>query len=123
MLELKRARYNLVHQKVKINEAMKEEICLDLERWRQSRLKLSKNKSLESVNLGDLVMIRRTSKHDAPQFGLVVSLENQGRDGTVQLKTGYRLVTSVGNLIPIGSGAVVGRLASSEDSSGVEHHD
>ena len=41
MLELKRARYNLVHQMVKINEAMKEEICLDLERWRQSWLKLS----------------------------------------------------------------------------------
>ena len=46
MLELKRTRYNLVHQMVKINEAMKEEICLDLEMWRQSRLKLAKNKSL-----------------------------------------------------------------------------
>ena len=94
MLELKRARYNLVHQMVKINEAMKEEICLDLERWRQSRLKLSKNKSLESVNSGDLVMIRCTSKHDPPQFGLVISLENQGRHGMVQLKSGYRLVAS-----------------------------
>ena len=102
---------------VKINEAMKEDICLDLERGRPSRLKLSKNKSLESVNSGDLVMIRRTSKHDPPQFGLVISLENQGRDGTVQLKSGYRLVTSVGNLVPIGSGTVEGRLANGEDNS------
>ena len=74
---------------VKINEVMKEELCLELDRWRDSQLKLAKNKSVEMVNSGDLVMIRRTSKHDPPQFGLVVSLQNQGRDGTVQLKSGY----------------------------------
>ena len=96
---------------------MKEEICFYLERWRQSRLKLSKNKSVESVRLGDLVMIRRTSRHDAPQFGLVTSIENQGRNGTVQLKTGYRLVTSVANLVPIGSGPVTTGLAGGEDRS------
>ena len=67
---------------------------------------MSKNKSLESVNSGDLVMIGRTSNHDPPLFGLVISLENQGRDGTIQLKSGYRLVTSVGNLVSIGTGAV-----------------
>ena len=72
---------------------------------------------MESVRLGDLVMIRRTSRHDAPQFGLVTSIENQGRNGTVQLKTGYRLVTSVANLVPIGSGPVTMGLASSEDRS------
>ena len=44
---------------VKINEVMKEELCLELDRWRQSRLKLAKNKSVEMVNSGDLVMIRR----------------------------------------------------------------
>ena len=32
ILEMKRARYNLVHQMVKINEIMKEEICLNLEK-------------------------------------------------------------------------------------------
>ena len=73
---------------------MKEEICLDLDRWRQSRLKLSKNKSLESVSSGDLGMIRRTSKYYPPQLSLVIILENQGRDGTVQLKSVYRLVKS-----------------------------
>ena len=35
----------------------------------------------------------------------------------VQLKFGYRLVTSEGNLVPIGSSVVVGRLANSEDNS------
>ena len=64
ILELKKARYKLLHQMLKINEIMKEEICLDLERWKQSRLNLSKNKSVESVRLGDLVMIRQTSRHD-----------------------------------------------------------
>ena len=113
MPELRRARHKLVHQRLKIYEIMKEEMCLDLERWRQSRLKLSKNKKVESVRLGDLVMIRRTSRHDAPQFGLVTSIENQGRNGTVQLKTGYRLVTSVANLVPIGSGPVTTGLTSS----------
>ena len=117
ILELKRARYKLVHQMLKINEIMKEEICLELERWRQSRLKLSKNKSVESVRLGDLVMIRQTSRHDAPQFGLVTNIENQGRNGTVQLKTGYLLVTSVANLVPIGSGSVTTGLSSGENRS------
>ena len=105
---------------VKINEAMKEELCLELDWWRQSWLKLARNKSVEIVNSGDLVMIRRTSKHDPPQFGLVISLQNQGRDGTVQLKSGYRLVTSVGNLVPIGSGVDVKRLANSEDNSAIQ---
>ena len=76
MPELKKARYKLMHLSWKINEIMKEEMCMDLERWRQNRLKLSKNKGVESVRLGDLVMIRRTNKHDAPQFGLVTSIEN-----------------------------------------------
>merc|ERR1712215_290170 len=66
MPELRRARYKLVHQMLKINEIMKEEMCLDLERWRQSQLKLSKNKRVESVRLGSSVMIRQTNKHDAP---------------------------------------------------------
>ena len=90
---------------------------MDLGSWRQIRLKLSKNKGVESVRLGDLVMIRRTNKHDAPQFGLVTSIENQGRNGTVQLRTGYRLVTSMANLVPIGSGPVVTEPATSEDRS------
>ena len=111
MLELRRTRYNLVHQMVKIHKVMKEELCLELDRWKQSRLKLSKNKSVEIVNQGDLVMLSRTNKHDPPQFGLVLSLENQGRDGTVRLQTGYCLVTSVGNLVPIASGTVESRLA------------
>ena len=88
MPDLKKARYKLMHLTWKINEIMKEEMCMDLERWRQSRLKLSKNKRVESVRLGDLVMIRQTSRHDAPQFGLVTSIENRGRNGTVQLRTG-----------------------------------
>ena len=62
-------------------------------------------------------MFRRTNKHDAPQFGLVTSIETQGRNGTVQLRTGYRLVTSVANLVPIGSGPVVTESATSEDRS------
>ena len=86
MPELKKARYKLMHLSWKINEIMREEICMDLERWKQSRLKLSKNNGAESVKLGDMVMIRRTNKHDAPQFGLVTSIENQGRNSAVQLR-------------------------------------
>ena len=35
MLELRRTRYNLVHQMVKIHEVMKEELCLELDRWKR----------------------------------------------------------------------------------------
>ena len=87
MPELKKAKYKLMHLSWKINEIMREEICMDLERWKQDRLKLSKNKRVESVKLGDMVMIRRTNKHDAPQFGLVTSIENQGKNSAVQLRS------------------------------------
>ena len=96
---------------------MKEEICIDLEKWRRDRLKLSKNKRVETVKLGDMVMIRRTNKHEVPQFGLVTSMEDQGRNSGVQLRSGYRLLTSVANLIPIGSGPVVTDSASGEVNS------
>ena len=96
---------------------MKEEICIDLEKWRRDRPKLSKNKRVESVKLGDMVMIRRTNKHEVPQFGLVTSMEDQGRNSGVQLRLGYRLFTSVPNLIPIGSGPVVTDSASGEVNS------
>ena len=117
MPELKKARYKLMHLSWKINEIMREEICMDLERWKQNRLKLSKNKGVESVKLGDMVMIRRTNKHEVPQFGLVTSIEDQGKNSGVQLRSGYRLFTSVANLIPIGSGPVVAEPATGEVSS------
>ena len=60
MLELRRTRYNLVHKMVKIHHVMMEELCMELDRLKQSRLKLSKNKSVDMVNPGDLVMLRRT---------------------------------------------------------------
>ena len=56
--ELKKARYKLVHLSWKINEILKEEICIYLKKWRRDRLKLSKNKRVETVKLGDMVMIR-----------------------------------------------------------------
>ena len=115
--EIKKARYELVHLSWKINEVLKEEICLDLEKWRSDRLKLSKNKRVETVKLGDMVMIRRTNKHKVPQFGLVTSMEDQGRNSGVQLRSGYWLLTSVANLIPIGSGPVVSDKASGEVNS------
>ena len=114
MAELKKARYELVHLSWKINEVLKEEICIDLEKWRNDRLKLSKNKRVETVKLGDMVMIRRTNKHEVPQFSLVTSMEDQGRNSGVQLRSGYRLLTSVANLIPIGSGPVGTDSASGE---------
>ena len=52
--EIKKARYKLVHLSWQINEVLKEEICLDLEKWRSDRLKLSKNKKVEAVKLGDM---------------------------------------------------------------------
>ena len=44
-------------------------------------------------------------------------LGEQGKNSGVQLRSGYRLFTSVANLIPIGSGPVVTDPASSEVSS------
>ena len=41
---------------------MKEEICIEIEHWKQGRLKLSKNKSLENVVPGDIVMLCRENK-------------------------------------------------------------
>ena len=64
-----------------------------------------------------MVIIRRTNKHEVPQFGLVTSMEDQGRNSGVQLRSGYRLLTSVANLIPIGSGPVVSDKASGEVNS------
>ena len=37
MPELKKTRYKLMHLSWKINEIMKEEICIDLDRWKQNR--------------------------------------------------------------------------------------
>ena len=61
---------------VNLNKQMKEEISIEVERWKQGRLKFSKNKSLGSVVPGDIVMLRRESKLDQPQFGLVLEVLN-----------------------------------------------
>ena len=62
-------------------------------------------------------MIRQTNNHEVPQFGLVTSIEDQGKNSGVQLRSGYRLLTSVANLIPIGSGPVETDPASGEVNS------
>ena len=94
-----------------INKVMKEELCMEVERWKQGNLKLSSNKSMEEVHPGDLVMLRRSNKHDPPQIGLVLSLENHRQGATVRLQTGFCLATSVGSLIPVASCKVESRLA------------
>ena len=43
--ELRELRGTLVTQMAALNSQMKEEITLDIERWKQRRLKLGKNKS------------------------------------------------------------------------------
>ena len=98
---------------VNINKQMKEEICIKVERWKQGRLKLSKNKSLESVVPGDIVMLRRESKLDQPQFGLVLEVLNHSQDMSIRLQSGYCFTTAIGNLIPVASGE-----ANSMDSQG-----
>ena len=78
---------------------MKEEICLEVERWRQRRLKLGKTKSQEKVASGDLIMLCRDKKLEQPQFGLVLELLNHSRDAAIKLQSGYSFVTAVGNLV------------------------
>ena len=51
--ELREMRGTLVNQMVNLNAQITEEITLDVERWRQKKLKLGKNKSEESVAAGD----------------------------------------------------------------------
>ena len=62
--ELRELRGTLVTQMAALNSQMKEEITLDIERWKQRRLKLGKNKSEESVAPGDLMMLRRDNKNE-----------------------------------------------------------
>ena len=64
MKDLRELRNVLVTQMMNLNKQMKEEISIEVERWKQGRLKFSKNKSLGSVVPGDIVMLRRESKLD-----------------------------------------------------------
>ena len=81
-------------QMTALNSQMKEEISLDIERWRQGRLKLGKNKSQENVVSGDLIMLRRDNKLEQPQFGLVLEILNHDRDAAIKLQSGYSFVTA-----------------------------
>ena len=92
-----------------LNTQIKEEITLDVKRWRQRRLKLGKNKSEESVAVGDVVMLKRESKNDPAQFGLILELTSQNKDEVVKLQSGYCMSTATGSLIPVTSGHSDGR--------------
>ena len=48
-------------------------------------------------------MLRKSSKYDPAQIGVVTNLTNHNRDAAVQVRTGHCLVTSVGNLVPVGN--------------------
>jgi len=66
-----------MNQMAKLNTQIFEEIAIDVERWKQRRLKLGKNKSEEKVTVGDVIMLKRDSKNDVAQFGLVLELSSQ----------------------------------------------
>ena len=54
--ELREARGILLNQMEKLNTQITEEIAIDVERWKQKKLKLGKNKSEERISVGDKVM-------------------------------------------------------------------
>ena len=107
--ELRELRGILVNQMAKLNTQISEEIAIDVERWKQRRLKLGKNKSEEKVAVGDVIMLKRDSKNDAAQFGLVLELSSQNKNAVVRLQNGYCMSTATGNLIPVTSGQSDGR--------------
>ena len=98
-----------MNQKAKLNTQISEEIAIDVERWKQRRLKLGKNKSDEKVTVGDVIMLKRDSKNDAAQFGLVLELSSQNKNAVVRLQNRYFMSTATGNLIPVTSGQSDGR--------------
>merc|ERR1712030_84201 len=53
--ELRESRGILVNQMAKLNTQISEEIAIDVERWKQKRLKLGKKKSDEKVSVGDVI--------------------------------------------------------------------
>ena len=65
---------------------------------------MGKNKSDEKVTVGDVIMLKRDSKNDAAQFGLVLELSSQNKNAVVRLQNGYCMSTATGNLIPVTSG-------------------
>ena len=99
-----------------INTQLKEELCMEVERWKQGLLKLSNNKSSENMDPGDLVMLRRSNKLEPPQIGIVLDLTNHKRDAFIRRQSGYCLTTAVGNLIPVATSTVEGGPTSSKDS-------
>ena len=46
-------------------------------------------------------MLKRDSKNDAAQFGLVLELSSQNKNAVVRLQNGYCMSTATGNLIPV----------------------
>ena len=92
----------LLHKMVLIHEQQEQEMRIEIDRLRQGRLKLSKNKKAEEVEAGAIVMLRRSSKYDSAQIGVVTNLTNHKRDAAVRVQSGHCFMTSVGNLIPVG---------------------
>ena len=107
--ELRDLRAILVNQMTNLNEQIMEEITIDVKRWKQEKLKLGKNKSEESVSIGDIVMLKREHKNDVAQFGLVIEIHSQNKNIVIKLQSGYCMDTAVGNVVPVASGQADGR--------------
>ena len=45
----------------KLNTQISEEIAIDVERWKQKKLKFGKNKGEERISVGDVVMLKLDS--------------------------------------------------------------
>ena len=99
--ELREARGILLNQMEKLNTQVTEEIAIDVERWKQKKLKLGKNKSDERISVGDVVMLKRDTKNDMAQFGLILEISSHNKNALVRLVNGYCMNTGVGNLIPV----------------------
>ena len=85
----------------KLNTQVTEEIAIDVERWKQKKLKLGKNKSDDKISVGDVVMLKRDTKNDMAQFGLILEISSHNKNALVRLANGHSMNTGVGNLIPV----------------------
>ena len=72
----------------KLNTQVTEEIAIDVERWKQKKLKLGKNKSDERISVGYVVMLKRDTKNDMAQFGLILEISRQNKNALVRLVNG-----------------------------------
>jgi 2'-5' RNA ligase len=92
------ARRLMLAKQESMREIREEELRLEVERFRESRLKLGHNKKVPELRSGGVVLIK-LNQHGPSELGIVTALGS--RDVTVRLRGNRSIETSVGICIPL----------------------